>query len=221
MIAPSRSGRVGRWSRPLSCQLRTEVGHGAGCFHEKSHSFSEKGQWGGVERISQVGKTAVKSEAPALGCKLILLSLRAGRPASSGRNPHPPGRGPALPQTPHCRPGRSAVPVLQSLAEGLIPQPGWLLLEVVWAAGRRGSKPWEWFSRPHRPGVQPPSSKFTTPSLGGFPPHRPTTLRPVLAEWQILHLNLLFYSLRSPHLVKNLVHFQCFPLQRRGGWWKV
>ena len=52
------------------------MGHGAGCFHEKSHSFSEKGQRGGVERISQVGKTAVKSEAPALGCKLILLSLK-------------------------------------------------------------------------------------------------------------------------------------------------
>lgn len=97
MIAPSCSGRAGRWSRPLSCQLGTEVGHGAGCFHEKSHSFSEKGQRGGVERISQVGKAAVKSEAPALGCKLILLSLRAGRPASSGRTPpRPPERpGPA------------------------------------------------------------------------------------------------------------------------------
>ena len=69
MIAPSRSGRAGRWSRLLSCQLRTEVGHGAGCFHKKSHSFSEKGQWGGVEqKISQVGKTAVKSEPSALRC---------------------------------------------------------------------------------------------------------------------------------------------------------
>ena len=26
MIALSRSGRAGRWSSPLSCQLRTEVG---------------------------------------------------------------------------------------------------------------------------------------------------------------------------------------------------
>ena len=213
MIAPSRSGRAGRWSSPLSCQLRTKVEHGAGCFHEKSHCFSEKGQRGGVERkISQVGKTAVKSEPPALRCKLILFSLRAGRrPASSGGTPPPPPpppprRGQALPQTPHCRLGRSAVPVLQSLAEGLITQSGWLLLEVAWAAGRRGSKPWEWYS-PHCPGVQSPSSKFTTLSLGGFPSHLPTTLRPVLAqghrvtEWQILHLNRLFYSLRSAHLV--------------------
>ena len=49
------------------------MGHGAGCFHEKSHCFSEKGQRGGVERkISQVGKTAVKSEPPALcsACEL-------------------------------------------------------------------------------------------------------------------------------------------------------
>ena len=91
MIAPSRSGRAGRWSSPLSCQLRTKVEHGAGCFHEKSHCFSEKGQRGGVERkISQVGKTAVKSEPPALRCKLILFSLRAGRrPASSGGTPPP------------------------------------------------------------------------------------------------------------------------------------
>lgn len=101
MIAPSRSGRAGRWSSPLSCQLRTKVEHGAGCFHEKSHCFSEKGQRGGVERkISQVGKTAVKSEPPALRCKLILFSLRAGRrPASSGGTPPPP------PPPPPERPG--------------------------------------------------------------------------------------------------------------------
>lgn len=101
MIAPSRSGRAGRWSSPLSCQLRTEVGHGAGCFHEKSHCFSEKGQRGGVERkISQVGKTAVKSEPPALcsACELGEDLLPQAVPPPPP--PPPPERPGPAPDTP-------------------------------------------------------------------------------------------------------------------------